>query len=154
MSARSWDAVAHKPGEPVRMDLSTTSLADARRLVRDLLDGRDGIRVEDAVQLTDELVSNACRHGEPPHICRLTLLDRGRRLRVEVDDSSPEQPALRAPDRTGGLGLLLIHRLASSWGVQRHPDHKTVLAELELDAPEGTGPATFLKSVVRGTSPS
>lgn len=123
----------------VRCDLSTTPSRDVRRMVRDLLAGRSGIPVDDAVQVTDELVSNAHQHGHTPRYCRVALINHGRRLRVEVDDTSPHPPRIRTPDRFGGRGLILVDRLASTWGVQHHPDHKTVWAELALNRPGSSG---------------
>jgi hypothetical protein len=116
----------------VRLELGTTSLARVRARVRALLAGYTGLVVEDAVQITDQLVTNAHQHGQPPRTCRLALLDRGRRLRIEVDDASPAEPVPRTPDRFGGLGLILIQRLASAWGVFHHAGHKIVWAELAL----------------------
>jgi len=129
---------AHPEPNPlpdVKCDLDATPSPEVRRLIRGLLAGLGGIRVEDAVLVVDELISNAHRHGSAPRACRLTLSNHGRprRLLVEVDDASPNQPRMRTPDRTGGRGMILIDRLASFWGVHNHPDHKTVWAELALD---------------------
>lgn len=130
------------PPPDVECDLDTTPVREVRRRVRGLLTGLGGIRVEDAVLVADELIANAHQHGSAPRTCRLTY--RGRRLRIEVDDASPRQPRMRTPDRTGGRGMILIDRLASSWGVQNHPDHKTVWAELALDGPGSSGNAPHL----------
>jgi anti-sigma regulatory factor (Ser/Thr protein kinase) len=109
-----------------------------RRLVRDMLAGHSGITVDDAVLVADELVTNALRHGRAIRTCRLALVDRRPRLRIEIDDTSPEEPRIRTPDDLGGRGLVLVDRLASSWGVDHHDDHKTVWAELTLDMPGGS----------------
>lgn len=132
-----------EPGE-VGCDLDTTSTRDIRRTVRDMLAGYSGITVDDAVLVVDELVCNAHRHGETPRSCRLALLDQGRCLRVEVDDTSPQPPRMQEPDRTGGRGLLLVDQLASTWGVRRHAHHKTVWAELALDHAGSSGHARHL----------
>jgi Histidine kinase-like ATPase domain len=128
----------------VSSDLDATSTREVRGLVRDLLHGRDGIMVDDAVLVVDELVSNAHRHGRAARRCRLSLIDEGRCVRVEVDDTSPAQPRLRTPDRSGGRGLVLVDRLASSWGVRNQADHKTVWAELALDRAGSSGHARHL----------
>ena len=86
------------------------------------------------------------RTGTAPRVCRFGFLDQGRCLRIEVDDTAPEQPRIRTPDRTGGRGLVLVDRLASSWGVQHHAQHKTVWAELQLDQPGSSGHARHLKT--------
>jgi two-component sensor histidine kinase len=123
----------------VACDLDKAPNRGVRDLVRALLTGRAGILIEDAVLVAEELVSNAHRHGDAPRLCRLALLGQGRRLRIEVDDASPAPPYIRTPDSTGGRGLVLVNRLASAWGVQRHTHHKTVWAELALDSPGSSG---------------
>ncbi|MEU5695885.1 ATP-binding protein [Actinosynnema sp. NPDC020468] len=115
----------------VSRDLGTTSNREIRRLVGLLL-ADHGVVAEDAVLVVDELVSNARRHGTPPRRCRL-LLHPGRRLRVEVEDSTSAHPRARTPDHTGGRGLLLVERLTAQWGVLHHAFHKTVWAEIALD---------------------
>jgi len=144
------------PGQPWRVSSSlpnpihaSCSLDDVptknvRQLVRDLLTGHAGITVDDAVLVTDELVTNARRHGEAPRICRLSLIDHGRCLRIEVDDASSREPRIRTPDHTGGRGLILVDRLASRWGFDHEDNHKTVWAELDLDTPGSSGHAPHL----------
>ena len=117
---------------PVSLPIDAKSFAAAREHVRRLLAGQPETLIEDAVQVADELVSNAYRHGDPTRTVRLALINDRRRLRIEVDDGSPKEPMLRSRDRTGGLGLMLVDRLASGWGVERHEHHKTVWAELDL----------------------
>jgi hypothetical protein len=128
----------------VTCDLDATSAREVRGLVRELLSGRDGILVDDAVLVVDELASNAHVHARGPRSCRLILIDQDRCVRIEVDDASPAQPRLRNPDRTGGRGLVLVDRLASSWGVRNHGAHKTVWAELALDRAGSSGHARHL----------
>ena len=118
-------------------DLDRTSNRRVRNLVRALLSGRSGVLVDDAVQVVDELVSNATRHGDAPRRFRIALLDAGRRLRIEVDDAAPELPRRRQPDHTGGRGLILVDELATAWGVRHHPGHKTVWAEVAVDRRSG-----------------
>lgn len=83
------------------------------------------------------MVSNAYRHGRPPRAVHVTLIHGGRRVRIEVDDAGLTEPKPRIPDRTGGLGLVLVDRLATGWGVRRHPHHKTVWAEVDLTGVRG-----------------
>ncbi|AXB41618.1 ATP-binding protein [Amycolatopsis albispora] len=142
MAMESRDTARGDPQE-TRCDLDEVPLRHVRGLVREVLAGRDGLEVDDAVLVADELVSNAHQHGKAPRACRLVLTGEGR-LRIEVDDAGPGQPKMRTPDRTGGRGLRMVNRLASAWGVERYPGHKTVWAELALDGVDGTGHARHL----------
>jgi anti-sigma regulatory factor (Ser/Thr protein kinase) len=112
--------------------------AAARRFVREVLRSwqggglgptRDGL-VDDAVLLTSELVTNAVLHaGTSLHLtCRLA----GDAVEIAVVDYSPgqlvtgTQPGGLAAERTGGRGLGLPAKLASSWGVTYTHRSKTV----------------------------
>jgi two-component sensor histidine kinase len=126
-------------------DLDRMSNRKVRNLVRGLLSGRSGVLVDDAVQVVDELVSNASRHGHAPRRCRIELLDDGRRLRIEVDDAAPGLPRPRPPDDTGGRGLILVDEMATAWGVQRHARYKTVWAEVDLVGRRGDRATPYLR---------
>ncbi|MEU3625818.1 hypothetical protein BS329_19195 [Amycolatopsis coloradensis] len=130
----------------VTYDLGTIATRDVRHGVREVLRRYRGLIVDDAVLVTDELVSNAHRHGAAPRACRLSLAEQGRYLRIEVDDASPRQPRRRTPDGSGGRGLLLIDRLSSAWGVENYVDHKTVWVELALHQEGSSGHAPHLAS--------
>ncbi|GAB2739608.1 ATP-binding protein [Amycolatopsis magusensis] len=155
VETQSW---GEQRAEPVPLtavcDLDVTGNREVRQRIRDLLSGEAGLLVDDAVLVADELVSNAHRHGAPPRLCRFGLIDQRRSLRIEVDDASSGKPAIRPADATGGRGLLLVDRLASSWGVQQHGHHKTVWAELALDQPGSSGHAPHLAAAPRGPRPS
>ncbi|MFI5999617.1 ATP-binding protein [Streptomyces sp. NPDC051366] len=91
---------------------------------------------EDVLLLVSELVSNACIHGGGPRA--LVLRRSAARLRIEVGDGSPEHPRrLRPADPAlpGGHGLLVLERLARSWGWEPYADGqvgKTVWAEVQV----------------------
>ncbi|MFE2880279.1 ATP-binding protein [Streptomyces roseus] len=109
------------------------------------LDGADGEppyerdrqeAAEDVLLLVSELVGNACLHAVGP---RELVLRRGaERLRIEVGDGSPEHPRRRrttAAGLPGGHGLVILERLALSWGCDPRADGrtgKTVWAEVAL----------------------
>ncbi|MBF6074272.1 ATP-binding protein [Nocardia beijingensis] len=94
-------------GAVVESDLEVVSLGQLRAAVRRLLTSLSGIAVEDAVQVCDELASNAVVHARAPRGCRLTVAGHGGWLRVEVEDASPAPARIRRPDHTGGRGLIL-----------------------------------------------
>lgn len=110
-----------------------------RGLVQELLAGCHGeLPTADAVQIADELASNALRHGSAPRTCTITL-SAGPRLRIEVADASPIDPRVRPADETGGLGLVLVDQMSAAWGVIHRGNHKIVWAELVAEQ-HGTGP--------------
>lgn len=89
---------------------------------------------EDVLLLVSELVGNACLHAGGPR--ELVLRRTPARLRIEVGDGSPEHPRrLRTTGSAlpGGHGLLILERLARSWGCEPYGDGrtgKTVWAEV------------------------
>ena len=67
----------------------------------------------------------------------------GRRLRVEVSDTSDDLPHKRRPGElaSSGRGLVLMELLADTWGVDPRGEGKTIWFELrEREAAEVTGP--------------
>ncbi|MGV9558069.1 SpoIIE family protein phosphatase [Streptomyces sp. NPDC003401] len=128
------------------------SVATARGFVRDTLQGWGFADIiDDAVVLTSELVTNAVVHAGTH--ADLLCLRHEDAVRIEVADRYPEReiplqgsPAtMGSPDREGGRGLQLCAAIATRWGVDYTPTHKTVWFRLDLpDRPVGTrsaGPA-------------
>ena len=119
---------------------------DAPAAVREALRERgshlpDPVR-DDLLLLLTEVVTNAVRHsgaksGDPIEIA---LDENADHVRVEVTDPGTgfERPQRLVPDltRTGGLGLVLVDRLARSWGTQRTPKGALVWFELSRDREE------------------
>ncbi|MFD2420745.1 ATP-binding protein [Amycolatopsis pigmentata] len=128
-----------EPEAPVGLDLDSVSLAEAREWVRAGLTGHEGVTTEDAVLVADELVSNAWQHGLPPRKIHLGFTRGRERLRIEVDDASPERPVMRTPDDSGGRGLLLVQQLTAAWGTRHYHGRKTVWAELPMVRREQAG---------------
>ncbi|MFJ8077429.1 SpoIIE family protein phosphatase [Streptomyces sp. NPDC096176] len=115
------------------------SVATARAFVRDTLQGwGHSDVVDDAVVLTSELVTNAVVHaGTSADVLCLRSEDG---VRVEVADHYPEREvpiqgtgrSIANLDAENGRGLLLCAALASRWGVEYTPTHKTVWFQLDL----------------------
>jgi anti-sigma regulatory factor (Ser/Thr protein kinase) len=91
---------------------------------------------DDLLLLLTELVTNAVRHGDagPDRPLNVTLERRPRCVRVEVVDPGagfvPRPP--RAPDGSGGWGLVLVERIAERWGVSPALPGTCVWFELRL----------------------
>jgi len=118
----------------------------ARGLVRQTLRAWDlpYDRVEDAVLIASELVTNAVVHAGTDIRLACLLDGAGTILRVEVRDELPmrrvvEPDGLHAPGPDGShaqlseghRGLVLTHSLADSWGVTYSKTSKTVWFEFE-----------------------
>jgi anti-sigma regulatory factor (Ser/Thr protein kinase) len=105
-------------------------------LVREELSGRVPEAVlPDIELLVTELVANGVRHGgaDAHSALRLLLEQRRSALRVEVINPDREGTvARREPDLAGGggLGLHIVERLSSRWGV-RHDPRTAVWFELD-----------------------
>lgn len=98
----------------------------ARQLL--LLHGRPNLIDVTASGLT-ELVTNACLHARTPMTVTMTLRA-GSTVRFHVRDLSPLMPVRRNADvdATSGRGLQLV-AACGEWGVQEHPDGKSVWLE-------------------------
>ncbi|MFD7874919.1 SpoIIE family protein phosphatase [Streptomyces sp. NPDC059766] len=117
------------PGDP-------QALTQARRTLRTAVrswGARD--RTDEVELVADELITNALMHTEGAAILTLrVLVGAGRRLRVEVEDSSSALPRRREAGEAGvagmaGRGLLLVDRLTDMWGVEARGGGKCVWCE-------------------------
>ena len=105
----------------LRLNPGREAIPAARRA----LDGLSGLMErttwENLRLLVTELVTNGVRHGsERGAVCMaVSLYDS--RVRVEVTDGgrgfSPDAAPMPRADGSGGWGLQLVDRVASSWGV-------------------------------------
>ena len=103
-------------------------------MLRSVLDGLAAPeRLETALVLVSELVTNAVRHGdEGVHLAVTVDPDV---IVVEVDDAAPDEPRLRQAGTgdTSGRGLVIVDALARRWGHRgRRGGGKTVWFELPL----------------------
>ncbi len=85
-----------------------------------------------AALLTSELVTNAIRHAGGP--VSLFVNCSAGQLRVHVQDTSPEWPALLEPqvEAEDGRGLMLVASLSADWGCYRTSVGKAVHFTLAL----------------------
>jgi anti-sigma regulatory factor (Ser/Thr protein kinase) len=113
-----------------------TAARAARLLVREAC---DAWLVPQAVQeiaelVSTELVSNAVEHAHSSS--RFTLTCTRSALRLSVRDYRPTSVPRPRPidvESQRGRGLHLVACLAQAWGVEQHPDGKTVWVSLPLD---------------------
>ncbi|MFF4836215.1 SpoIIE family protein phosphatase [Streptomyces sp. NPDC001315] len=114
------------PGDP-------EALTHARHLIRAAVRAWDaGGRADEVELVADELITNALMHTEGAAIVTLRVLTgSGRRLRVEVEDSSSALPRRREAGESGvsGRGLLLVDLLTDVWGVEARGGGKCVWCE-------------------------
>jgi anti-sigma regulatory factor (Ser/Thr protein kinase) len=97
--------------------------------------------LSDVALLLTELVANGVRHGGADDRRELHVRFEGRppALHVEVEnpDHKPGRVGLRPPDLVGGggLGLHIVERVATRWGVREEP-RTAVWFELDCAAAE------------------
>lgn len=100
----------------------TASAGEARRRVEESCAPAPRECLDDARLLVTELVSNALLHGAGP--VGLVLERAQQRLRIGVEDESPDPPVLRhaSPYAVSGRGIRLLASLAAGWGVEPRAD--------------------------------
>jgi anti-sigma regulatory factor (Ser/Thr protein kinase) len=111
---------------------AASAAAEAREFVR-AAGGRWNLKVDDAVLVVSELVTNVIRHVGSP--IQLSLERKGTNLLIEVTDTSDIPACLRkaAPEACTGRGLSIVEEVAVAWGSHERPaGGKTVWAQLEL----------------------
>ncbi len=95
-----------------------SSVTAARRFVREELSDQQPSVVDAAELLTSELASNCVRHANTDFE---VAVESGESVRVEVSDGGRGRPRVLEPAATAptGRGLLIVSRVAESWGVER-----------------------------------
>src|SRR3954471_21138560 len=103
-------------------------VAQARRVIREVLEGGSEEAVYRAELVASELVTNALLHGGGVAVVAVRPMKSG--VRIEVSDRNRHAPlvAVDSPDAMTGRGLHLVRRLAARWGVQPSGDGKVVWA--------------------------
>ncbi|MFG2131008.1 SpoIIE family protein phosphatase [Streptomyces sp. NPDC048751] len=133
------DTVAVRPS--VRRTVLTVAqdeperIAEGRQQVRELLhDWSCADQVDSAVLLVSEALTNVLVHTDADALLVAEVTDgpAGRRMRIEVADTSDDLPHKRRPGElaSSGRGLLLIEMLADAWGVAPRGEGKSIWFEL------------------------
>jgi len=97
-----------------------------------------GDTIDMAVLLTSELATNAVTHGSTAGgTFTVDVHSYGCCVGIEVGDNSPNVPVVRVPERgkENGRGLLLVARVANSWGYYFAGGRKHVWFHLRVDEP-------------------
>ena len=106
----------------LRLSPGPEAIPAARQALDGLVGLVDRTVWEDLRLLVTELVTNGVRHGSERGPVEVAVALTDEKVRVEVSDSGrgfdpPSAPMPRS-DGTGGWGLQLVDRVASTWGVQ------------------------------------
>ncbi|MER6416105.1 SpoIIE family protein phosphatase [Streptomyces humidus] len=121
------------PGDP-------EALTEARHMIRAAVRAwGDRDRSDEIELVADELITNALMHTEGAAIVTLrALTGGGRRLRVEVEDTSSALPRRREAGESGvsGRGLMLVDLLTDEWGVEARGGGKCVWCEFAVPPPD------------------
>ena len=93
----------------------------ARSFVRTCVGMLDARPTETILLLTSEMVTNSVQHARTERVT-VSLCRVGASLRVAIADEDPEPPVLRSidPSRLGGLGVQMVDRMSTAWGVEAH----------------------------------
>jgi anti-sigma regulatory factor (Ser/Thr protein kinase) len=111
---------------PTELTLSLTPGPEAVPAARRALDGLGGLIEqplwEDLRLLVTELVTNGVRHGSERGPVTVSVVAGDEKVRVEVSDCgrgfSPPAAPMPRDDGSGGWGLQLVDRVATTWGVE------------------------------------
>ena len=104
----------------ITLNSQPESVAQARRVTTQVIDGIDEQSLEDVRLIVSELVTNAVKHG-PEGRVKVRLRRDGNTIRGEVEDEGTSPFGLRRKARLGpdgGLGLRLVDSLSDRWGVE------------------------------------
>lgn len=117
---------AIEPPVPPELTLRLNPGPEAIPAARKALDGFSGLVErtvwEDMRLLVTELVTNGVRHGSERGPVEVAVAVHDDTVRVEVSDSgrgfNPPAAPMPHSDGSGGWGLQLVDRVASTWGVE------------------------------------
>ena len=131
-----WLGVTVPERRELRMGLDAP--ARARRWIVGFCESCDlGHLGDEAALLVDELVTNAVLHARTD--CVVVAEKDDDVLRVEVIDSAGDfadvQPGAERLSAESGRGLVIVDALATTWGVEEHPEGKSVWFTLAAEVP-------------------
>jgi anti-sigma regulatory factor (Ser/Thr protein kinase) len=119
--------------EELRLPGAPESVRQARAFTRRvLLAAEVPARQADAAEvLVSELVTNALVHAAAAML--LVRVTATPTIRIEIEDRNRSLPHLGpdAPTEPGGLGLVIVDRIADRWGADVRADGKVVWFELD-----------------------
>jgi anti-sigma regulatory factor (Ser/Thr protein kinase) len=120
----------------LRLQSANGTAALARAAVAGMATDLPETAISDAQLLTTEVVANAITHAGlgPSDVITLRITGDGF-VRVEVFDPGPMFDAgpRQRKSLSGGLGLVLVDALATSWGIERENNGKHVWFEIRLE---------------------
>ncbi|WP_432574655.1 ATP-binding protein [Kineococcus sp. SYSU DK005] len=132
-------AMGSRVGEPLVLDPLASTVAAARRYVRQMLRQVNAAELEESAELgVSELVTNAVLHARTAFNVDVWVMPSGR-VRIGVSDASATPLRLRrlVQEAGTGRGLRLLESISTDWGVQALPAHqgggKTVWFEPKQD---------------------
>ncbi|MFI2431447.1 SpoIIE family protein phosphatase [Streptomyces sp. NPDC018693] len=110
-------------------------IAEGRQQLRELLhDWASEDQRDSAVLLVSEMLTNVLVHTDADALLVAEVREApdGRRMRIEVTDTSDDLPHKRRPGElaSSGRGLMLIELLADAWGVAPRGEGKSIWFEL------------------------
>src|SRR5436309_2473968 len=120
----------------IRLPHRPEAATKARGFVRTILRSWAAEPAVPAAELiATELVTNAVRHAEGEIEVELSKI--GDTLHIAVADQTPQRQPLRRAipaGSTSGYGLHLIEQFGKCWGCVQAQDHKTVWADIDINA--------------------
>ena len=101
--------------------------------------------LSDVMLVAVELVTNAFDHGDGPRLIRMSRTRTPCRVNIEVEDSNCLPVTLgrsRLDSANRGRGLVIVDKLADSWGAVLHleAETKTVWAQISCERSPGPPP--------------
>ncbi|MER6153022.1 ATP-binding protein [Streptomyces hirsutus] len=137
MTATATPRPTGHPGYSETLPREPESAAVARRLVRTAL-ATWGLedRIDDAMVVITELVSNAVDHSRLASIRVIVSRPSESRVRLGVVDRSKVVPTMRTDsngDQVRGRGLVLVDSLTERWGTDLYRWGKQVWGELKCE---------------------